>query len=112
MGLARAKAQNLMQDDAIARVLELLEMHCGALLEYFNELENPFVYFIFFWTSLSLILFYYSQSHNPAVIEAASSIMYAAPLVDCKGTYTAASQIMHHLLNLIYRAGRAQDNSY
>ncbi|ESK96876.1 duf292 domain-containing protein [Moniliophthora roreri MCA 2997] len=61
LGAARTKAQDLMHKDAMGDVLEMLEMHIGMLLERFSEIGQS----------------------NPAVIEAASTIIYAAPHVDC-----------------------------
>jgi hypothetical protein len=40
IGLARAKAQNLIQEDASGDLLEVLEMHVGLILEHFNELDQ------------------------------------------------------------------------
>lgn len=40
IGLARAKAQNLIQEDALSDLLEILEMHTGLILEHFNELDQ------------------------------------------------------------------------
>ena len=39
---ARLKAQKLMQEDAASDVLEILEMHCGVILEHFGDLERRF----------------------------------------------------------------------
>jgi hypothetical protein len=40
--LARAKAQKLIRDEALADVFETLEMHVGTLLERFAELETRY----------------------------------------------------------------------
>nr|GAT47209.1 DUF292-domain-containing protein [Mycena chlorophos] len=56
VGLARAKAQNLISEDLVADVLENLEMQLGILLEHFSEIE---------------------QGLNPSVVEAASTVIYA-----------------------------------
>ncbi|KAJ3854667.1 regulator of Vps4 activity in the MVB pathway-domain-containing protein [Lentinula lateritia] len=64
VGLARVKAQNLFQDDIQGDVFEMLEMHVGVILEHIMELEH--------------------KSPSPAVIEAASSIIYASPRVDSR----------------------------
>ncbi|KAF5391263.1 hypothetical protein D9757_001983 [Collybiopsis confluens] len=64
VGLARVKAQNLFQEDILGDVLEILEMHVGVILEHISELDP--------------------NSPSPAVIEAASSIIFAAPRVESK----------------------------
>ncbi|KAF7363337.1 DUF292-domain-containing protein [Mycena sanguinolenta] len=56
--LARAKAQNLIQEDVAGDLLETLEMHIGILLEHFTEIDQQFV-------------------NSPVVLEAASSIIFA-----------------------------------
>ncbi|KAJ6630677.1 regulator of Vps4 activity in the MVB pathway-domain-containing protein [Mycena sp. CBHHK59/15] len=58
IGLARAKAQNLIQEDVSGDLLEILEMHIGVLLEHFTEIDQQYV-------------------NSPVVIEAASSIIFA-----------------------------------
>ncbi|KAF9264775.1 hypothetical protein L218DRAFT_202911 [Marasmius fiardii PR-910] len=63
VAFARMKAQNVMQEDAFGDVLEMLEMHVGIILEHLSEI---------------------GQSHNSAVVEAASSVIFAAPYVDLK----------------------------
>lgn len=40
IGLARAKAQKLVQDDAMGDLLEILEMHVGLILEHFSEIDR------------------------------------------------------------------------
>ncbi|KAJ7273592.1 regulator of Vps4 activity in the MVB pathway-domain-containing protein [Mycena haematopus] len=62
VGLARAKAQNLIQEDVAGDLLETLEMHIGVLLEHFNEIEQQYV-------------------NSPVVVEAASSIIFAGASV-------------------------------
>ncbi|KAJ7470653.1 regulator of Vps4 activity in the MVB pathway-domain-containing protein [Mycena latifolia] len=57
-GLARAKAQNLIQEDVSGDLLEILEMHIGVLLEHFSEIDQQYI-------------------NSPVVLEAASSIIYA-----------------------------------
>lgn len=61
VGLARAKAQKLMQEDKMRDLLEVLEIHVGLLLEHFQELDQ-----------------------HPSVVEAASSIIFAAPHIESK----------------------------
>lgn len=38
--LARAKAQNLIQDDAMGDLLEVLEMHVSVIIEHLGELDE------------------------------------------------------------------------
>ncbi|KAJ2931324.1 hypothetical protein H1R20_g5651, partial [Candolleomyces eurysporus] len=65
VGLARAKAQKLIQEDAQGDLLETLEMELGTLLEHFVELDE-------------------SVSPTSILAEAISSIIYAAPHVHCR----------------------------
>ncbi|THU86443.1 hypothetical protein K435DRAFT_822154 [Dendrothele bispora CBS 962.96] len=60
VGLARIKAQNLIQEDAFGDLLEMLEMQLGILLERFNEVEQ-------------------GSSPSPTVVEAAMCIIFSAP---------------------------------
>ncbi|KAG6911447.1 hypothetical protein DXG01_014521 [Tephrocybe rancida] len=76
VGLARAKAQNLQKEDALGDLLEVLEMHVGQLLEHFNELDQ-------------------STNLTPNIIEAASTVIYAAPHVGLKGILT------HHCTRIL-----------
>ncbi|KAH7923526.1 hypothetical protein BV22DRAFT_1196659 [Leucogyrophana mollusca] len=65
IGLARAKAQNLIHDDATGDLLEMLEMHVGVLLEHLGELAE-------------------GRTPAPTTVEAASSIIFAAPHTESK----------------------------
>ncbi|KAJ7740722.1 regulator of Vps4 activity in the MVB pathway-domain-containing protein [Mycena maculata] len=65
ISLARAKAQNLIQDDVHADLLENLEHYIGVLLEHFGEIDEQYV-------------------NSPVVVEAASSIIYAGAQPDSK----------------------------
>ncbi|KAJ7452536.1 regulator of Vps4 activity in the MVB pathway-domain-containing protein [Mycena galericulata] len=65
IALARAKAQNLIQEDVSGDLLEILEMHIGVLLEHFNEIDQQYV-------------------NSPVVVEAASSIIFAGAQPDSK----------------------------
>jgi hypothetical protein len=49
VGLARAKAQNLIHEDAVGDLLEALEMHVGLIVEHFSEIKEKYV-----WNHLSL----------------------------------------------------------
>lgn len=40
VGLARAKAQNLIQEDALGDLLEVLELHVGLILEHLHEIDQ------------------------------------------------------------------------
>lgn len=40
IGLARAKAQKLVQDEYMGDLLEILEMHVGLILEHFSEIDR------------------------------------------------------------------------
>ncbi|KAF8078057.1 regulator of Vps4 activity in the MVB pathway-domain-containing protein [Lyophyllum atratum] len=78
IGLARAKAQRLLQDDALGDLMEVLGMHIGQLLEHFNELDQ-------------------SASPTPIVMEAASTIIFSAPHVDCRDLRTVSDLIIQRL---------------
>ncbi|KAJ7710027.1 regulator of Vps4 activity in the MVB pathway-domain-containing protein [Mycena rosella] len=94
VGLARAKAQNLIQEDGMLSLfqmakltwvqvsgdlLEVLEMHVGVLLEYFVELDAQYV-------------------NSPAVLEAASSIIYAgAAQTECKELHAVRELLISRL---------------
>ncbi|KAF8894569.1 regulator of Vps4 activity in the MVB pathway-domain-containing protein [Infundibulicybe gibba] len=69
VALARAKAQKLIQDEVLGDILEMLEMHIGVILEHFNELEQR-------------------PDPTPVIVEAASSIIFAAPSIDSKDLKT------------------------
>lgn len=43
VGLARAKAQKLIQEDFHGDLLEIMEMEVATLLEHFNELDAKYV---------------------------------------------------------------------
>ncbi|KAK7054990.1 hypothetical protein VNI00_003453 [Paramarasmius palmivorus] len=78
LGAARTKAQELMHEDAMGNVLEMLEMHVGMILERLAEFTQ-------------------SGGHNPAVVEAASTIIYAAPHVDSKELHTVRDFLVQQL---------------
>jgi hypothetical protein len=84
--LARAKAQHLLEQDILGDVLEILEMHVGLVLEHFNDLDQRSVV----PSSQSPHCIptpgrICSLSPSPVVAEAASSIIFATPHVDCRG---------------------------
>ncbi|EJD05841.1 uncharacterized protein FOMMEDRAFT_139174 [Fomitiporia mediterranea MF3/22] len=64
VSLARAKAQNLMKEDAVSNAMEVLEMYCGVVLERFAELEKDELHL------------------HPPTIEAVASIIYAAAFTE------------------------------
>ncbi|KAJ6596779.1 regulator of Vps4 activity in the MVB pathway-domain-containing protein [Mycena vulgaris] len=79
VGLARAKAQNLIQEDVAGDLLEILEMHVGVLLEHFTEIDQQYV-------------------NSPVVLEAASSIIYAgAAQTDSKELYAVRDTLIQRL---------------
>ena len=43
VSLARAKAQKLMLEEAVSNAMEILEMHCGVILERFADLDKEYV---------------------------------------------------------------------
>ncbi|TFY65473.1 hypothetical protein EVJ58_g1960 [Rhodofomes roseus] len=65
VALARAKAQKLMNEDALSDLLQTLEMHVGMIVGHLGELERK-------------------DSPSPVVLEAAASIAVAAPQIDSK----------------------------
>ncbi|KAJ4488065.1 regulator of Vps4 activity in the MVB pathway-domain-containing protein [Lentinula aciculospora] len=77
IGLARMKAQNLFQEDIQGDVLEMLEMHIGVILEHIMELEH--------------------DSPSPAVVEAASSVIYASPRVGTKDLQVIRDLLVNRL---------------
>ncbi|KAJ4000088.1 regulator of Vps4 activity in the MVB pathway-domain-containing protein [Lentinula boryana] len=83
-GLARVKAQNLYQDDIQGDAFEVLEMHVGVILEHVLELEH--------------------NSPGPAVIEAASSIIYASARVESKDLQLVRDLLVNRLGSDFVRA--------
>ncbi|KAJ7172601.1 regulator of Vps4 activity in the MVB pathway-domain-containing protein [Mycena filopes] len=78
VGLARAKAQNLIQEDVTGDMLEILEMHIGVLLEHFAEIDQQYV-------------------NSPVVLEAASSIIYAGATPESKELQTVRDLLIQRL---------------
>ncbi|KAI0005975.1 regulator of Vps4 activity in the MVB pathway-domain-containing protein [Russula compacta] len=66
--MARAKAQRLIQDEIMGDLLESLQTQIGVLLEHFSALE--------------------SGNLSPAAVEAASTVIFAAPHVNSKDLLT------------------------
>ncbi|KAG7092365.1 hypothetical protein E1B28_008724 [Marasmius oreades] len=86
--LARMKARTVMQEDAFGDVLEMLEMHVAIMLEHVSEIGQ--------------------NCHNPAVVEAASSIIFAAPHVDLKELHDIRDLLLQRMGTEFSRA--AVDN--
>jgi len=64
--LARAKAQKLMGEDVLSDLLQTLEMHVGVILGSLGELDRS------------------ESTPSPIVVEAAASIITAAPQIESK----------------------------
>ncbi|KAG0705900.1 regulator of Vps4 activity in the MVB pathway-domain-containing protein [Suillus ampliporus] len=78
--LARAKAQNLIQDDAMGDLLEVLEMHVGVVIEHLGELDER-------------------RLPSPVLTEAAASIIaaaYSANIKELNIVRDVLTQRMHH----------------
>ncbi|KAL4068130.1 regulator of Vps4 activity in the MVB pathway-domain-containing protein [Scleroderma citrinum] len=80
-GLARTKAQNLMRDETIGGVLEVLEMCIGMVHARVGEFEadKP------------------GKALSPPAIEAASTIIYAAPSIESKDINVVRDVLVHRL---------------
>ncbi|KAG2367514.1 regulator of Vps4 activity in the MVB pathway-domain-containing protein [Suillus spraguei] len=79
--LARAKAQNLIQDDTKGDLLEVIEMHVSMVIEHLGELDEGCAF------------------PGPVLIEAAGSIIAAAPSVNIKELNIVRDMLiqrMHH----------------
>jgi hypothetical protein len=82
--LARAKAQRLIQDEIMGNLLENLEMQIGILLERFSELERC-VYNCHNVRCAQGTRRPHSGGLSPLVVEAASTVIFAAPQIDSRG---------------------------
>ncbi|CAL1704944.1 unnamed protein product [Somion occarium] len=76
--LARAKAQKLVREDIYGDLLQTLEMHVGIILERIGELEP-------------------NASPGPVIVEAASSIIYAAPHTDSRDLQLVSDMLIQRL---------------
>lgn len=89
VGLARAKAQNLIHEDSVGDLLEALEMHVGLIIEHFGEIEQKYVrqHVIpsFIDPEQHSHYLFSNASMSSVVEEAACSIVYAAPHTESKG---------------------------
>ncbi|KAL4253864.1 IST1 family protein [Abortiporus biennis] len=79
IGLARAKAQKLVREDIYGDLLQMLEQHVGMVLSHIGELERS------------------NANPSPVVVEAVSSIIYAAPHTDSKELITVRDMLAQHL---------------
>ncbi|KAI0082752.1 hypothetical protein K474DRAFT_1654909 [Panus rudis PR-1116 ss-1] len=78
VALARAKAQKLVREDIYGDVMQMLEMYLGVLSEKIGELEQ-------------------NATPSPAVVEAASSVIYAAPLTESRDLQLASDMLIQRL---------------
>jgi vacuolar protein sorting-associated protein IST1 len=92
--LARAKAQRLIQDEIMGDLLQNLETQIGVLLEHFSELERH-VYSPLHTTPF--ITKFCSGNLIPAVVEAASTVIFTAPHIDSKGTTLLRPSHVDHI---------------
>lgn len=85
--LARAKAQNLLQDDKMNDLLDVLALCVGTVLDHTSKLDNGWVAVLTPQATCVNVMFlnHYRPSYSRAVIEAASTIVYAAPRMELKG---------------------------
>ena len=86
VGLARAKAESVIKDEIHTDLLQVLEMYLGVVLEQFAEIEKKY----------SIPCYNVAPSHplattrlipSPPLVEAASGIIYAAPVLGIRGMY-------------------------
>lgn len=86
IGLARAKAENVIKDEIHTDLLQTLEMYLGVVLEHFVEIEKKYL------NSRRNA----ASSHpldtirlipSPSLVEAASGIVYVAPTLGIRGMY-------------------------
>ncbi|KAF9053556.1 hypothetical protein BDZ89DRAFT_1107262 [Hymenopellis radicata] len=77
VSLARAKAQKLVQEDVFGDILEIMGMYTGVLLEHINELDQ-------------------ATAPSPVVVEAASTLIFAASHVDVKDLHIVRDLLVQH----------------
>ena len=80
VALARAKTQNLIQEDTLGALLEVLELYVRLILEHFNEIDQRCHYCSHFRNAADFIC-----SPTPVVVEAASTIIFASPHAGSRG---------------------------
>ncbi|EIW85044.1 hypothetical protein CONPUDRAFT_162339 [Coniophora puteana RWD-64-598 SS2] len=90
---ARAKAQSLLREEADADLMEILEMHIGVILERFRELEE-------------------GKATTPVFIEAAGSIIVAAPSVSLPDFSVVRNILVHRLGHQFARFAIEQQNGH
>jgi hypothetical protein len=86
IGLARAKAENVIKDEIHADLLQTLEMYLGVVLEQFVEIEKKYLNprrNATFSHPLDIT----RLIPSPSLVEAASAIIYAAPTLGIRGMY-------------------------
>jgi len=82
VALARAKTQNLIQEDTLRALLEVLELYVRLILEHFNEIDQRCHYCSHLRNAADFI---YSPTPTPVVVEAASTIIFASPHAGSRG---------------------------
>ncbi|KAF5337695.1 hypothetical protein D9611_015015 [Ephemerocybe angulata] len=93
VGLARAKAQKLIQEDAHGDLLEILEMEVALLLEHFNEMDT-------------------NLEPTPLLSEAIASIIYAGPHAHCKELDAVRSTLIQRFGPDFARAATTNRENY
>ncbi|KAI0692386.1 regulator of Vps4 activity in the MVB pathway-domain-containing protein [Cytidiella melzeri] len=93
VAIARAKVQKLIRDDVYEDLLQTLEMLVGVLLEHAGELER-------------------SGTTSPIVLEAASSIIYAAPHTESRDLQIVKDILTQRLGPDFARAATANQDNY
>ncbi|KAH8833858.1 regulator of Vps4 activity in the MVB pathway-domain-containing protein [Flagelloscypha sp. PMI_526] len=78
VALARAKGHNLVLEDTMSDLLEVLGMYLGVVLEHFKSVDQRMM-------------------NNPMLLEAVSSVIYAAEHVDCKELQFSRDALLKHL---------------
>ncbi|KXN82515.1 TBC1 domain family member 13, partial [Leucoagaricus sp. SymC.cos] len=86
--LARSKAQKLIQEDTFADLMEELEQQVGTVMERFAELEHR-------------------SSPSPTLLEASSSIIFAAPRAQIPELNVISDMISDRLGEDVARSARA-----
>lgn len=89
VSIARTKTQKLMREDILSDLYQTMEMHVGVILGHLGEFELRCVQFDCNSGHFMCVDFLSSSSHkiSPIVVESASSIVYAAPHLECKGKH-------------------------
>ncbi|KAI0093536.1 regulator of Vps4 activity in the MVB pathway-domain-containing protein [Irpex rosettiformis] len=93
VAIARAKAQKLIRDDVYGDLLQRLEMLVGVLLEHTAELNR-------------------SDSTSPLALEAASSVLYAAPHIESRDLHIVKDLLTQRLGSEFARAAAVNQDNY